>query len=134
EGCDRSARAVEQAGGTPFFVRDVIRDFPEGYDVYLAGLFLHHLTEEEAVELLRNMARGTALLVSDLRRTRLGYLLARWGSRCITRSPVVHKDAPQSVRNAFSISEARDLLTRAGIEGAHVERQWPQRFLISWER
>ncbi len=134
EGCDRSVRAVEQAGGAPFFARDVIRDFPEGYDVYLASLFLHHLTGEEAVGLLRNMAQGKALLVSDLRRTRLGYLLARWGSRCITRSPVVRKDAPQSVRNAFSMGEARALLARAGIEGASVERQWPQRFLISWER
>ncbi|MHC4938045.1 MAG: methyltransferase domain-containing protein [Planctomycetota bacterium] len=133
EGCDRSPRAVELAG-EGFFIRDVVDDFPAGYDVYLASLFLHHLNEEQAVALLRNMAGGRAFFVSDLRRTRLGYLMARWGARLLTRSPVVRNDAPLSVRNAFSIVEVEGLLARAGIDGATIRRQWPQRFLLSWER
>lgn len=133
EGCDRSAIAVEHAGAQGFFVRDVVRDFPGGYDVYLTSLFLHHLPEDEAAKLLRSMATGRAFFVSDLRRTGAGRLLATFFSRLLTRSPVVRQDAPLSVRNAFTIEEAEDLVRRAKIEGATVRKQWPQRFLISWE-
>ena len=134
EGCDRSAVAVEHAGAPGFFVRDVVRNFPSGYDVYLSSLFLHHLPEEEAADLLRSMAKARAFLVSDLRRTATGEFLARLGSQLFTRSPVVHRDAPLSVRNAYSMEEAKALLERAEITGATIRTQWPQRFLISWER
>lgn len=134
EGCDRSALAVELAGEPGFFVRDVVLDFPAGYDVYVSSLFLHHLPDDQAVALLRGMATGRAFLLSDLRRTRLGHMMARLGSLFLTPSPVVRQDAPQSVRNAFTAEEARVLLDRAGIRGARIGMQWPQRFLISWER
>lgn len=79
--CDMSARAVAHARGraeergadVEFFTCDVLKDeFPSGYDAHLCTLFLHHLRESEAVELLRRMATGRALLVSDLVRGRPG--------------------------------------------------------------
>jgi SAM-dependent methyltransferase len=134
EGCDRSALAIELAGAPGFFVRDVVHDFPSGYDVYLSSLFLHHLPEEDAVVLLRSMAGGRAFFVSDLRRTRMGHALAGFGARIFTRSPVVQRDAPLSVRNAYSMEEAAALVRRAEIENATISKQWPQRFLLSWEK
>ena len=137
-GCDVSPRAVQVAragGSAEFFVSDVLGDgFPGGYDVYLSSLFMHHLRDDNAVELLRRMATGRAFLLSDLRRTRIGYLLARCGTPFITRSPVVRNDAPVSVHNAYSIPEAGELLSRAGVVGARIDKQWPQRYLISWGR
>lgn len=140
-GCDRSdvaidiarQRAEKQAVGAEFFIADLFAgEFPLGYDVYICSLFLHHLSDDESVTLLRQMATGRALLVSDLRRTTRGMLLARWITPFITRSPVVLKDSRLSVKGAHTIEEVRALLRRAEIEGARIDKQWPQRFLVSW--
>ena len=135
-GCDRSGVAIDaasQKGDAEFFVADLFAgNFPSGYDVYLCSLFLHHLSNEESVALLRHMATGRAFFLSDLRRTARGMMLARWITPFITRSPVVRKDSRLSVQGAHTMAEARALLAQAEVVGARIERQWPQRFLISW--
>ena len=137
-GCDVSAVAVDVAqarGVATFFQHDVVADgVPEGYDVYTCSLFLHHLADDDSVAVLRGMAQGRAMFVSDLRRTRRGLLLARVVTPFLTRSPVVRKDSQLSVRGAHTIDEARALFARAGLADAVFERQWPQRFLVSWIR
>ena len=109
---------------------------PAEYDAVVTSLFLHHLKEEKAVELLRRMAGAARhlLLVNDLERSRLGYLLAWFGTQLLTRSPIVHVDGPRSVEGAFTKSEAFGLAERAGLHGATIGRRWPCRFLLSWER
>src|SRR5262249_49192560 len=144
EGCDRSAlaieharkRAAEKGADIPFFVRDVLgEELPGNYDVVTCSLFLHHLDESEGIELLRRLAAaGRMVLVSDLRRNFSGLMLAHVASRVLTRSPVVHYDAPRSVEAAFTPQEALQLARRAGLEGATVKRRWPCRFLLSWQR
>jgi 2-polyprenyl-3-methyl-5-hydroxy-6-metoxy-1,4-benzoquinol methylase len=144
-GCDVSATAVEHAckyaatrgAEARFFQCDVLADpLPEGYDVITCSLFLHHLDEEQALVLLRKMreAAGNLALVNDLTRGRLGWLAAYLGSRIITRSPVVHVDAPLSVEGAFTPDEALELARRAGWDGAQVRRKFPFRYLLSWRR
>ena len=71
---------------------------------------------------------------NDLARSRLGHLLAYFGTRLLTRSYVVHFDGPQSVRSAFNIAEADVMAKAAGLEGAEFSRHWPQRFLLKWKR
>src|SRR5262245_61620844 len=65
EGCDRSPRAVahasrraaEAGAAVRFFEWDALSGpLPERYDVVVCSLFLHHLTEEDAVCLLRHLA------------------------------------------------------------------------------
>ncbi len=129
------ARAEEQDADVEFFSCDVLREaFPRGYDVYLCTLFLHHLRESEAVELLRRMALGRALLVSDLVRSRPGYWAARVGTRFLTRSPVVHADARASVEGAFTRAELSALADAAGLRGARIRPHWPFRMLLEWSR
>jgi SAM-dependent methyltransferase len=141
--CDVSPRAVAHARAraaahgvdVEVFPCDVLGDrFPRGYDVYLCTLFLHHLREGEAVELLRRMASGRALLASDLVRSRPGYWAARVGTRFLTRSAVVHADATSSVEGAFTAAELRSLADAAGITGARIRPHWPFRMLLEWER
>lgn len=143
-GYDRSQTAVDFAReqtrrrairGVEFFQADVLSDaLPHRYDVAICTLFLHHLNEAQAVQLLQRMSAAARLgiLVDDLRRTRLGYFLAWAGGRLLTRSPVVHVDGPLSVRAAFSTEEVRDLAIAAGLQGATIHPHWPQRFLLSW--
>jgi 2-polyprenyl-3-methyl-5-hydroxy-6-metoxy-1,4-benzoquinol methylase len=145
DGCDRSPLAVRTAADRAaragadlhFFTLDALNDpLPGGYDAVTCSLFLHHLGDDEAADLLRRMAAAARrlVLVSDLARGPLGYALAYVGSRVLTRSRVVHTDGPWSVQAAFTADEALDLARRAGLAGAGVARRWPCRFLLSWSK
>jgi hypothetical protein len=129
-------RCAEEGAEVRFFQADVLREpLPSGYDAVISSLFLHHLTEEQAVALLRRMgAAGKSVLVNDLVRSRTGYLLAWLGTRLLSRSEVVHFDGPRSVEGAFTPNEARRLAEAAGLSGAVVQRRWPCRYLLSWHR
>ena len=145
EGCDISPRAtafaraeaLAQGVAVRFFEWDVRGGpLPEGYDVLTCSLFLHHLDEAEAVDLLARMSQAARrlVLVDDLVRSRLGHALAWVGCRLLSNSPVVRHDGPVSVSAAFTPAEAAALAGRAGLAGARVNRHWPQRFLLSWCR
>ena len=104
------------------------------YDVVMCSLFLHHLSTEDSVTLLRKMksAATQLVLIDDLRRTRLGYWMAWVGCRLLTRCHVVHIDGPMSVEGAFTIDEARAIAEQAGLTGVSIDRHWPQRFVLTW--
>ena len=141
-GCDVSPVALEhaccEAGrrgvAAEFFARDVLADgLPGGYDLVCSSLFHHHLSREDAVELLRGMAEaGRRVLVQDLLRGSLGYLLAWSGLRLLSRSEVAHVDGPRSVRAAFTLPEVRAMAAEAGYVGAVIRRGWPERFILRW--
>ncbi len=144
-GCDISDRAVEHARLRAERAQAPIRFFrcnalgeglPEGYDIVTSSLFLHHLDEARAVELLRRMAAAarSLALVNDLERSRAGYALAYIGVRALSRCDVVHLDGPRSVEGAFTCDEARGLCRKAGLQNATIERRWPCRYLLAWRR
>lgn len=140
-GLDRSPTACEQASqrcravGAPMKLEctDAVRSpLPSGFDVVMSSLFLHHLSRPDAVTLLAKMGdAGRLLVISDLRRSAIGYVVAHAACRTVTRSPIVRYDGPQSVANSFSISEAADLCDEAGLSGAIVRRAWPWRLMIT---
>lgn len=140
-GCDLSPTAIAEAQREPsaarFFVHDALRDrLPGDFDVATCSLFLHHLSEDEAVALLTNMegAARHLVLVNDLWRSRLSYCGVWLACHLLSRSPVVRFDGPASVRSAFTPTEALALAERAGLSGATARRQFPVRFLLSWRR
>jgi SAM-dependent methyltransferase len=140
-GCDKSAVALDHAkggnGAFRLFPWDALHDpLPGEFDVVMTSLFLHHLDNEDAVLLLRRMKEmtGSLLLVNDLERGPLGWLLAWAGARILSRSPIVHFDGPVSVEGAFTCAEVRRLARRAGLSGATVKRCWPCRYLLAWRR
>lgn len=146
EGCDVSDVAVEFAtsraiaAGSPnvsFFQCDICASMPsERYDLVTCSLFLHHLDEHQAVDLLRKMDQLArhGVFVDDLDRSVAGYLLAWWGARLLTRSPIVHVDGPLSVRAAFTEREVLALTQEAGLQEVRFTRHWPQRYLLDWEK
>jgi 2-polyprenyl-3-methyl-5-hydroxy-6-metoxy-1,4-benzoquinol methylase len=141
EACDISATAVAEAAHTPstirFFAHDALRNpLPSGFDIVTCSLFLHHLSEDEAIALLANMegAARHCILVNDLSRSRFNYAAVWVACRVLSRSPVVRFDGPASVRSAFTPSEALKLAERAGLSGATVRARFPCRFVLAWER
>lgn len=144
DGWDISATAIDQArrcaqrhaSNARFFRNDALRDpLPAGYDAIVSNLFLHHLSREQAEELLSRMAEASgAVVINDLSRSPLGYASACVGTRLLSRSRIVHTDGPRSVRAAFTPEEARGLAGRAGLRGAKVVPHFPFRWLLTWSR
>lgn len=138
--CDVSAHALdvargraEQAGFTFAAHRlDATVDELPATDVSICSLFVHHLDPPQVVGLLRGMQRASsmALGVNDLDRSRLGYALAWLTGRMLSRSPVVHHDAPLSVRGAFRLDEIAALAMSAGLDGASLDHAWPARWRL----
>jgi 2-polyprenyl-3-methyl-5-hydroxy-6-metoxy-1,4-benzoquinol methylase len=120
-----------------FFRLDALSEpLPSDYDVITCSLFLHHLQADQAEDLLRNMAQAarSTVLVNDLIRSHLGYVLAYLGTRFFSLSAIVHQDGLQSVRAAFTIAEATQLADRAGLTNAEFSWHWPFRFRLQWTK
>jgi len=141
DGCDVQPTAVEYAtraaarrnSHARFFVHDVVRDpLPGGYDVVTSSLFLHHLSNDDAVTALRRMAAaGRVVFVTDLVRSRMALLQVWIACRLLTRSRVNWHDGPASVRAAFTPVEAADLAKRAGWADVALTKRRPCRFLLT---
>lgn len=141
-GCDISAVAVEAAReraqkaglAARFTQADALAgSLPGTFDVVFTSLFIHHLAADEVVTLLRAMqaAARRLVVVDDLERSRVGYLMAATAPRLLTRSTVVHIDARLSVRSAFRPEEVRALAAAAALREVEVRRHWPARFLLT---
>jgi len=136
---DYARTLAERAGveGVRFENADALHgSWTGGVDIAICTLFLHHLEEADAVGLLQRMkaAARRLVLVSDLRRSSMGYLFAWAGCRLLSRSRVFRVDGTRSVEAAFTPAEAALLAEKAGLDGAQVTTHWPQRWLLAWSR
>jgi len=91
-------------------------DCPQGYDIAVCSLVLHHFSDDNAVKLLRRCRELSKrfVLVSDLRR---GFLLLAGVymlTALIFREPMTRFDARLSAERAFSFGEMRELAIQAG--------------------
>ena len=140
-GCDISGTAVSTASAScpigHFFVHDVLREpLPGAFDVVICSLFLHHLSEDQAMLLLQRMqlAATQIVLVNDLVRSLFNFYLVWATTRLVTLSKVVHFDGPASVQCAFTIREVEILAHKAGLASATIQTRFPCRYLLTWKR
>jgi SAM-dependent methyltransferase len=121
---DRQSATLEIARGLSgnypeiSFVEGNILEFepPHRYDIVLNSLALHHFSEEDAARVLRRCRELSRkfVLVSDLRRGRLGTIGVHLLTALIFRAPMTRYDARLSTARAFSFAELNDLARRAG--------------------
>ncbi len=106
------------------------------FDVVTNSLFLHHVAgPRQVVDFLKSL-RETArrlVVVDDLRRCRGGWFGAWIFSRIMTRSEIVHHDAPVSAAAAWTRRELTEFAAEAKLRGAAIERHWPWRMILVWE-
>jgi len=144
-GCDVSPVALAHASAAAeavrasigFFRHDASRDpLPEGYDMIMSSLFLHHLEEKEAIEFLREAAARARdrVVIHDLVRSRSSFWFAKLGTSVLLLNKICREDGERSVEGAFTRGEAAALAVRAGLNDAHVEARFPFRFLLRWVR
>jgi 2-polyprenyl-3-methyl-5-hydroxy-6-metoxy-1,4-benzoquinol methylase len=127
-------RARRQGLGVVCREGDAVQALPGGdFDLVFSSLFLHHLGDDAAVEVVRACAsRAAHVLVEDLRRSWSGLLLAHVTLRLVSRSRVAWHDGPASVRAGWRRAELEAVARRAGIPGATVRGVWPQRWALEW--
>lgn len=134
---DFARRQAESAGIDLAWHRvDVFEQaLPGGYDLTMNSLFMHHLTAQQAVEVLQKMkAASNTVLISDLRRGALAHAVTVAGTRLLSRSPVVHVDGPRSVRAAWTPDELATLAAQAELHGSTIRRCFPWRMSLEWRR
>jgi ubiquinone/menaquinone biosynthesis C-methylase UbiE len=134
------------------YARDVSRDYPEiallqsnakdysdprePFDYALSSLCLHHMSDEDVVQLLRRSDRITArgIIMNDLKRSVRAWAWI-WGlTRLLRAHPIVQNDAPLSVRNAFTKNELEYLARQAGLSYVRVQPHFGYRFTLAGEK
>jgi SAM-dependent methyltransferase len=125
----RVRRVVGDAHQLPF------RD--NAVDLVTSAHFFHHFSAEENVAILGESLRVTrkGVAVNDTRRhyAPLLFVLLLGALRLVGR--ITRFDAPASVRQGYTLREARDVAKRVdGAAKSQVIRKWPFRFgLLLWK-
>ena len=131
------ARRLTPPGWPLRFERVDLFDMDESqrFDVVHTSLVMHHLSEREGALALKKMLRlaRRCVIINDLHRSSIAWLGAWLGSRLVTRSHVVHADAPHSVRRAFVREELEALAERSGASRHALRWEFPFRWLMRLE-
>src|ERR1051326_5348606 len=101
------------------------------FDVVMASLFFHHLSESQCVRAFRNMWRVSRglVLVNDLHRHPLAYVSIRLLTARFSNSVMVRHDGPVSVLRAFKPQDLLHVANEAGVP-ARVHRSFPFRLVL----
>ncbi len=102
------------------------------FDMVVCSLFLHHLTDEVAVKLIREMRRVARLrfVIIDIHRHALAHFLYRiFGKVALQKFSL--DDGSLSIRRSFRPDEMLTLAKRAGVANAEVRRRAAFRVVLS---
>ncbi len=118
----RLARQATPPGQKMFFVQADARRLPlrdKAADLAFCSLALHHFADQDALAVLREMARiaRRGLACADLVRSRLAAFCVWLMTTFIVRDPMVRHDARLSVRRAFTPAELTAMARHAGWPG-----------------
>ena len=104
------------------------------YDLVTSSLFLHHLEEQQLVNVFEKIKEKSKLgfVMNDLERTIPGYFLIKLATHLLSLSKIVRYDGQQSVRAALTSTEFKNLLK--ALPGAKIKRAFPCSLILSWER
>lgn len=105
----------------------------DSVDVAHASLLLHHLDPSDAVAALREMARVSrrGVVVNDLRRGPLPYVMTWITTMALARSRYTRHDGPASARRAYTLGELDRMLTDAGLRPVWRSPGWLPRVVTA---
>ena len=130
---DINAKGLRRTRQTVPIVGDGMRlPFPDfTFDAVICSLSFHHLTDNECVEVLREMWRTTrsCVLVNDLHRHPVAFVSIWLLAKLFSKSVMVRHDGPASVRRAFSPQDLEEIARKAGVR-ATVHRSFPFRLVL----
>jgi len=100
-------------------------------DLVTSSHFFHHFSPDENVGILAESLRvARNVVVTDTRRhyAPLLFVLLLGALRTVGR--ITRLDAPASVRQGYTVNEAREVASRVRASGAKVVRRWPFRWVM----
>lgn len=105
------------------------------FDVVMASLFFHHVSNEDCPRVLAEMWRvcRRRIIVNDLHRHAAAYYSFRLLAALFSKSEMVRHDGPVSVRRAFHPEDLMKFAQRAGVP-ATVHRSFPFRLVLVADR
>jgi cyclopropane fatty-acyl-phospholipid synthase-like methyltransferase len=111
--------------------RDYLKE-KKNVDIIIAGLFCHHLTDEQNQEFFEYIQKYTKVggLINDLHRHPLAYYSIKWLTKVFSKSKFTKNDAPLSVLRGFKKHEIINLLNKANVESFSVNWKWAFRYII----
>ncbi|WP_373533043.1 methyltransferase domain-containing protein [Vampirovibrio sp.] len=106
------------------------------YDFVISSMFLHHLDDDAAIQLLKSMAKKAqrGFVINDLQRHPLAWLGIRLLGWLTGKGKIFRYDSALSVKRAFTRKELESFCMRAGLPEAQVEHHFPFRWVIVWLR
>jgi len=103
------------------------------FDYAMCSLFTHHFRDDEAVAVLREMARVARrrVYVIDLHRHPVAYYFYTTAGRLFLHNRLVREDGALSILRGFRPRELRRVAESAGLRNVKVERRFPYRLVLS---
>lgn len=111
--------------------RNISPELLRDTDLIHCSLFLHHLKEDEIVNLFKFCrTHNCSILANDLHRHWLAYYSIKLLTALFSRSYLVKNDAPLSVKRGFKKKELLVLLQQSGYRHFSVTWSWAFRYII----
>jgi 2-polyprenyl-3-methyl-5-hydroxy-6-metoxy-1,4-benzoquinol methylase len=111
--------------------RNISAELLKKTDVIHCSLFVHHLTDDEIIELFHFAKKNDCiLLVNDLHRNWLAYYSIKFLTILFSKSYLVKNDAPLSVLRGFKKNELIQLVKQAGYSDFSVNWSWAFRYTV----
>jgi 2-polyprenyl-3-methyl-5-hydroxy-6-metoxy-1,4-benzoquinol methylase len=101
-------------------------------DVVTAGLFCHHLTDDELIEFFKNINSLASIgcIINDLHRSPVAFYFIKMATMLFSKSRFTKNDAPLSVLRSFSKNDLKTLLHQANVKNYRLQWKWAFRFLL----
>ncbi len=105
-------------------------------DIVIMSLVLHHVTREDALQLIAALDRVTTLgvVIADLRRSVMATAAFAVASRALRFHEVTRRDGHVSIQRGFTEHELGDLIRHAGVSNATVGRRLGWRLVAYWKK
>jgi SAM-dependent methyltransferase len=132
----RAAREATVPGTVTYLAGDAFSfDPPEGIDLIISSLLMHHLENAEIVQMLDWMESTAQMgwFINDLHRQPEPYRLLKILVRFTTWHPFVKHDGPVSILRSFRADNWRRLCAEAAIPAEQyvIRPYWPARLCVA---
>lgn len=99
----------------------------DNYDVILATLVCHHLSDEELVQFLKDAYASCkqGVIINDLHRHGIAQKFFSWFSPLLFNNRLISHDGLISIQRSFISAEWKLLLARAGIDKYQIKWRFP---------
>lgn len=103
---------------------------PEECDIILFTLTLHHFTDEQILVLLKKSAQHArlAIVVNDLERSRISYILFSIISKVFRLSKMNDTDGKLSILRGFKRKELKALARKMNFKSYSIQWKWAFRY------